>query len=162
MDKALQGYAAKGGYFVEGRVKKRNGKHVFGHTMEFPCVKQPPGSPREAFYALHQMRAFVRDARNSALPSSLQAWATTLARIQDDELKQEWYRIQNQFATIICEDVLKRGGIFHQPVALSNREVEARLTALRDDRVFNTKKGALPFPEHSSKNLPEDSSKKPR
>ena len=58
LDDALTGYASKGGIFKgAGKVKKG----VFNYVPEFPCVKQPAGSQKEAFYALHHMRAFVRD-----------------------------------------------------------------------------------------------------
>jgi hypothetical protein len=49
--------------------------HTFGHIMAFPCVKQPEGSQKEAYYALYQMRAYVCDHHNLTLPNSLKSWA---------------------------------------------------------------------------------------
>ena len=59
LDDALPGYAKSGGTFR--RPILRYGKHVFTHVTTFPCVKQPPGSQKDAYYALHHMRAIVRD-----------------------------------------------------------------------------------------------------
>ena len=59
LDDALPGYARSGGTFK--RPVRRYGKHVFTHNTTFPCVKQPPGSQKDAYYALHHMRAIVRE-----------------------------------------------------------------------------------------------------
>ena len=69
LDDALTGYASSGGSFE--RPKLKYGKHVFTHVTEFPCVKQPPGSQKDAYYALHHMRAFVRDQQDLTLPDHL-------------------------------------------------------------------------------------------
>jgi hypothetical protein len=108
LDDALTGYASKGGTF-KGAGKLKQGNHVFNHVTEFPCVKQPTSSPREAFYALHHMRGFVRDQQQLTLPCHLQKWAQTLAKIEDSDLRQEFFRIQTQLAEIIYQDVCKKG-----------------------------------------------------
>ena len=59
LDDALPGYAKSGGTFK--RPVCRYGKHVFTHVTMFPCVKQPPGGQKDAYYALHHMPAIVRD-----------------------------------------------------------------------------------------------------
>jgi predicted nucleic acid-binding Zn ribbon protein len=46
LDDALTGYAKSGGTFE--RAICRYGKHVFTHITEFPCVKQPPSSQKDA------------------------------------------------------------------------------------------------------------------
>jgi hypothetical protein len=71
LDEALQFYADKGGKFTKGGKRVKNGKHIFMQQTKFPCVKQPPGSVKEAFYALHHLKGIVRDARIRALPSNL-------------------------------------------------------------------------------------------
>jgi hypothetical protein len=38
-----------------------SGRRVFSLKTEFPRVKQPRDSTREAFYAIYHMREFVRD-----------------------------------------------------------------------------------------------------
>jgi hypothetical protein len=113
LDDALTGYASNGGSF-KGPGKVKCGNHVFTHVTEFPCVKQPPDSQKEAYYALHHMRGFVRDQQQLTLPAHLQKWAQTLAKIQDSDLRQEFYRIQHQFAEIIHHDVCKRGALLRR------------------------------------------------
>ena len=108
LDDALTGYALAGGTFDKKKVI--HGKHVFTHVTEFPYVKQPSGSHKDAYYALHHMRAFERDQENLTLPSQLRPWASRLALIQDGDLKEAFFRIQQQFAEIIFHDVCKKGG----------------------------------------------------
>ena len=80
LDDALAGYAASGGTFK--RPARRYGRHVFTHNTTFPCVKQPPGGQKDAYYALHHMWAIVRDHNHLLLPNNLKDWATSLAAIQ--------------------------------------------------------------------------------
>ncbi|KAI4979506.1 hypothetical protein ZWY2020_016259 [Hordeum vulgare] len=54
LNDALPGYAKSGGTFR--RPIRRYGKHVFTHVTTFPCVKQPPGSQKDA-YAIPQTTA---------------------------------------------------------------------------------------------------------
>jgi hypothetical protein len=100
LDEALTKYARLGGFMKTKRPLKQ-GMHTFIHTTSFPCVKQPEGSRKEAYYALYQMRAYVQDHHNLTLPNSLKSWAEQLAMIQDKDLRAELYRIQEQFAIII-------------------------------------------------------------
>ena len=55
LDDVLPGYAKSGGTFT--RTIHKYGKHVFSHNTTFCCVKQPPGGQKDAYYALHHMRA---------------------------------------------------------------------------------------------------------
>jgi hypothetical protein len=71
LDDALQFYTDRGGKFTKGGERVKNGKHIFMHHTKFPCIKQPPGSVKEAFYALHHMKGIVRDSRIRALPANL-------------------------------------------------------------------------------------------
>jgi hypothetical protein len=73
---------------------------VFKQVTKFPYVKQPPNSVKEAFYALHHMRAIVQDEHRLKTPSSDRGWAEEQARIKDTELRDDFFRIQNQIATI--------------------------------------------------------------
>ena len=55
MNEALEGYAKKGCPFVN----------------KGECVKEPAtGGAKEAFYAMHHLKGFVRDFQNLTLPSS--------------------------------------------------------------------------------------------
>jgi hypothetical protein len=93
LDEALKFYADKGGKFIKGGEKVKNGKHIFMHQTKFPCVKQPPGSVKEAFYALHHLKGIVWDSRIRALPSNLRPWAEKFAAIDDTDLIEDFWRI---------------------------------------------------------------------
>nr|XP_040253957.2 uncharacterized protein LOC120972560 [Aegilops tauschii subsp. strangulata] len=62
LDHALAGYKEAGGKIVKHKFSKhQSGVSVFNHVTQFPCVKQPAGSVRDAYCALHHMRAIVQD-----------------------------------------------------------------------------------------------------
>jgi hypothetical protein len=126
-DEALTKYARLGGLLKTKRPLKK-GMHTFSHITAFPCVKLPEGSQKEAYYALYQMRAYVRDHHNLTLPNLIKSWAEHLAMIQDKDLRAEFYRIQEQFATIIYQDVVRKGGLFYTAAMKpSNAEIDKRL-----------------------------------
>jgi hypothetical protein len=51
-----------------------------------------------------------------------------LVMIDDDNLRGQFYRIQEQFATIIFQDVIRTGGMFYTAeLKPSNDEVDKRL-----------------------------------
>ena len=79
LDDVLPAYAKSGGTFT--RVVRKYGKHMFSHNTKFCCVKQPPGSQKDAYYALHHMRAIVRDHNHLMLPNNLKDWAARLSAI---------------------------------------------------------------------------------
>ena len=111
LDDVLPGYTKSGGTFT--RLVCRYGKHVFAHTTMFPCVKQPPGGQKDAYYALHHMPAIVRDHHHLLLLDNLKDWATSLSAIQDTDISQEFFRIQLEFANIIHQDVLHTSRQFY-------------------------------------------------
>jgi hypothetical protein len=92
---------AREGVFIKTKRPLKHGMHTFIYKTSFACVKQPVGSQREAYYALYQMQAYVQDNQNLTLPNSLQPCAQQLAKINDENLRAEFYRIEEQFATII-------------------------------------------------------------
>ena len=91
LDDALPDYAKSGGTFK--RLVRRYDRHVFTHNTMFPCVKQPPGGQKDAYYALHHMRAIVRDHNHLVLPNNLKDWAASLSAIQDADIRQEFFRM---------------------------------------------------------------------
>ena len=155
LDDALRGYATSGGTFK--RPVRRYRRHVFTHNTMFPCVKQPPGGQKDAYYALHHMRAIVRDHNHLLLPNNVKDWAASLVAIQDTDLRQEFFRIQSEFAEIIHQDVLRTSGKFYLKFQLSNSEIDTTLQMQTDnDRDFMTitKDGGFiraPVPESSRK-----------
>jgi hypothetical protein len=86
LDDALTKYVHQGGSFKSKRPTK-HGMYTFLHTTSFPCIKQPEGSHKDAYYALYHMLALVWDQKNLTLPESLQPWAQKLAMIDDDNLR---------------------------------------------------------------------------
>ena len=155
LDDDLPGYATSRGAFK--RPVRRYGRHVFTHNTTFPCVKQPPGGQKDAYYALHLMRAIVRDHNHLLLPNNLKDWAASLAAIQDADIRQEFFRIQSEFAEIIHQDVLRTSGQFYLKFQPSNSEIDTTLQMQADnarDFMTITKDGGFihaPVPESSQK-----------
>ena len=91
LDDVLPGYTKSGGTFT--RAVRKYGKHVFAQNTMFPCVKQPPSAQKDAYYALHHMRAIVRGHNHLLLPNNLKDWAARLSAIQDADIRQEFFQI---------------------------------------------------------------------
>jgi hypothetical protein len=72
--------------------------------FEFPCVKQPTGSVKEAFYVMHHLEGFVRDCQKLILPSALRGSAERLAR----DHREDFHASQVNLSHIIIEDVNTR------------------------------------------------------
>src|ERR1041385_2173216 len=135
LDDALAVYKEAGGKIVKHKYRKHHPSvSVFNHVTQFPCVKQPAGSVRDAYYALHHMRAIVQEEQNLTLSSHLKAWAERKTAITDANLRQEFFHIQGEMVTIIRHEVQMKGSIFHSNISPSNGEIEARLKALRDTK----------------------------
>src|ERR1041385_3217123 len=65
LDDALVGYIKAGGKIMKHKFRKNQPDvNVFSHVTQFTCVKKPAGSVRDAYYALHHMRAIVQEQRN--------------------------------------------------------------------------------------------------
>ena len=131
LDDVLPAYAKSGGTFT--RAVRKYGKHVFAHNTTFCCVKQPPGGQKDAYYALHHMRAIVRDHNHLLLPNNLKDWAASLAAIQDAYIRQKFFRMQSEFAEIIHQDVLRTSGQFYLKFQPSNSEIDTTLQMQADN-----------------------------
>ena len=155
LDDVLPDYAKSGGTFR--RPLFRYGKHVFTHVTTFPCVEQPPGSQKDAYYALHHMWAIIRDHNHLLLPNNLKDWAASLSAIQDADIGQEFFRIQSEFAEIIHQDDLRTSGQFYLKFQPSNSEIDTTLQMqadnARDFMTITTDGGFIhaPVPESSRK-----------
>ena len=112
LDDALEGYIQKGGTFLEKMAfVKSNKKHGFRHVTEFPCIKQPAGSVKDSFYALHHLKGIVRDVEMMKHPDTVREWSTKFAgEINDGDLREDFHRIQVKLSQIIIEDVNAQGG----------------------------------------------------
>ena len=131
LDDVLPGYAKSRGTFT--RPVRKYGKHVFAHNTMFCCVKQPPGGQKGAYYAIHHMRAIVRDHHHLLLPSKLKDWAASVSAIQDADIRQEFFRIQSEFAEIIHQDVLRTSGQFYLRNQPSNSDIDTMLQMQADN-----------------------------
>jgi hypothetical protein len=101
----------------------------------------------DAWFAILQMREFVKDQHVLLLPSSLQKRGIDMANAPDAQVRAEFRHIQRLIATIIHQDVCTTGGLFfYNHIRPTNAEIESRLEACRDERPFNTLEGVLPFP----------------
>ena len=95
------------------------GKYDFRHVTEFPCIKQPAWSTKEAFYALHHLKGIVRDASNLKQPAKLRVWADKMAvEIEQNDLIEDFHRIKVKLSEIILKDVGIKGGSLNQPIGL--------------------------------------------
>jgi hypothetical protein len=148
LDNALCGFNFKGGAI---RVPKhRSGKLAFSHRTEFPCIKQPPNSMRDAYYIIHRMREFVLDQKQLTLPSHIDRWGQDLANSSDEDLRLEFYRIQQSLGTIICKDVARSDGMFFGGNP-DRSEISDRLELQGDEQPFNTIGGMRLFPVRSNR-----------
>ena len=137
LDDVLPGYVKSGGTFTSPI--RKYGKHVFSHNTKFCCIKQPPGGQKGAYYAIHHMRAIVRDHHQLLLPSRLKVKAASVSAIQDADLRQEFFHIQSEFAEIIHQDVLRTSGQFYLNNQPSNSDIDTMLQMQADnDRYFMT------------------------
>jgi hypothetical protein len=62
LEDALTKYVHQGGSFKSKRLTNHS-MYTFQHTTSFPCIKQPEGSHKEAYYALYHMLALVWDKK---------------------------------------------------------------------------------------------------
>ena len=68
-----------------------------------------------------------------------------LTNATKDDLRAEFTSIQVQISGIICEQVIKRGGVFFSSYTPpKNEDIKCRSLAQRDDRPFNTLRASIP------------------
>ncbi|KAK1613172.1 hypothetical protein QYE76_036845 [Lolium multiflorum] len=149
LDEAILGYSKNGGTFDKnGQYIRPDTKKIgFKHVINFPCIKQPAGSIKEAFYVLHHLKGFVEDAEMMSLPPSKRDPIKMSRDISDDDLREDFHRIQVKLSEIILHDVSNGSGLLHAARALSKRDVEERLHRQGDGRTWTTKDLYKPFPE---------------
>ena len=138
LDEALNGYVVAGG-IVERPVKKF-GIHVFSHKLEFWCAKQPNDSTKDAFYALHNMKAMVVDSHKTTLPKEyLHDWAGRRKELEQDRaIRQDFFAIQEEISEILCTQAIRSGGMFYGGTSPRNSAIDERLAMQGDGRDFMT------------------------
>jgi hypothetical protein len=117
LDDALEAYAQKGGPFHKKSefLTEDDNTHKFLHGTGFHCVKQLDGSVMEAYYALHHLKAIVRDYEKTKIPSGLAEYTKMADALTDADYRTDFHRIRLQLSTIILEDVIRKSGSFHYP-----------------------------------------------
>ena len=138
LDEALNGYVAAGGTVV--RPVKKFGMHVFSHKFDFWCAKQPDDSTKDAFYALHNMKATVLDSHGTTLGNDyLGSWADRRKQSdQDRAIRQDFFSIQEEISELICMQIMRSKGMFYGGTQPRNSEIDERLLMQGDDRNFMT------------------------
>jgi hypothetical protein len=142
LDRALLGFSMRGGHI---QIKKqRKNASAFLHKTEFCCVQQPAASSNDGFYVIHHMMEFRRDRQQLGITSSSDAhirkWAEAIGAEPDHKLRNDFYRIQQDIATIIVKDVVEEKGMFHGG-PISRADVRARIGLQRMDMTPFTKLG---------------------
>ncbi|KAK1645402.1 hypothetical protein QYE76_063207 [Lolium multiflorum] len=147
LDEAILGYSKNGGTFDKKGVRPDTKKLGFKHVIDFPCIKQPAGSIKEAFYVLHHLKGFVEDAEMMSLPPSKRDPIKMSGEINDDDLREDFHRLQVKLSEIIVHDVSNASGLLYQLRGLCKRDIEERLHRQGDGRTWTTKALYKPFPE---------------
>ncbi|KAK1670108.1 hypothetical protein QYE76_058267 [Lolium multiflorum] len=116
LDEAILGYSKNGGTFdKKGEFVRPDTKKLgFKHVIDFPCIKQPAGSIKEAFYVLHHLKGFVEDAEMMSLPPSKRDPIKMSGEINDDDLREDFHRLQVKLSEIILHDVSNASGLLYQ------------------------------------------------
>ncbi|KAK1610126.1 hypothetical protein QYE76_033799 [Lolium multiflorum] len=96
LDEAILGYSKSGGTFDKnGQYIRPDTKKIgFKHVINFPCIKQPAGSIKEAFYVLHHLKGFVEDAEMMSLPPKMTYYVVFEGRVPG--VYEEWEECKKQ------------------------------------------------------------------
>jgi hypothetical protein len=115
LDDALHGFSMRGGH-MEIR-KQRKNKPGFSHKTNFCSIHQPTTSKNDGFYLIHLMMEFRRDHQQLRMTTRndehIRKWAESLGLEPDYKLRDDFFRIQRDIATIIMKEVVEETGMFH-------------------------------------------------
>ena len=114
LDDALQGFSLRGGH-LQIR-KQRHKKMGFSHKTNFCCIHVPKPSKNDGFYLLHLMMEFRRDHQQLRMTTRsddhIHKWVESQGEA-DYKLRDDFFRIQRDIATIIMKEVIGEKGMFH-------------------------------------------------
>jgi hypothetical protein len=145
LDRALMGFSMRGGYI---QVKKTSKAGLcFGHKTDFCCLQRPATSENDGFYVIHLMMEYRRDVQSLCMTSSsgdahIRRWAEAFGTVPDNQLRNDFYRIQQEIASIIMKDVLEENGMFYNG-PISRADVRTRIALQRQDMTPFTKLGCI-------------------
>ena len=124
--------------------KKNKAGLCFSHKTDFCCIQQPARSENDGFYVIHLMMEYRRDVQSLCMKSSsdthIQRWAEAFGAVPDNQLRNDFYRIQQEIASIIMKDVLEENGMFYGG-PISRADVRTRIALQRQDMTPFTKLG---------------------
>jgi len=144
LDDALHGFSMRGGH-MEIR-KQRKNKPGFSHKTTFYSIHQPTTSKNDGFYLLHLMMEFRRDHQQLRMTTRndehIRKWAESLRHELDYRIRDDFFRIQKDIATIIMKEVVEEKGMFHHG-PISRADVRTRIGMQRQDLTPFTKLGCI-------------------
>ena len=127
LDDALQGFSIRGGH-MQIR-KQRNKKMGFAHKTNFCCIHVPKPSKKDGFYIVHLMIEFSTDHQKLRMTSRnddhIHKWLESHGEA-DYKLRDDFFRIQRDIATIIMKEVVDEKGMFHHG-PISRADVRTRI-----------------------------------
>ena len=110
--------------------KQRKSKPGFSHKTSFCGIHQPTTTKNDGFYLLHLMMEFRRDHQQLRMTTKsddhIRKWAESLGEELDYKLRDDFFRIQMDIATIIMKEVLEEKGMFHHG-PISQADVRTRI-----------------------------------
>ena len=95
--------------------KQRNKKMGFAHKTNFCCIHVPKPSKKDGFYLLHLMLEFSTNHQKRHMTSNndhIRKWVESHGEA-DYKLRDDFFRIQRDIATIIMKEVIDGKGMFH-------------------------------------------------
>ena len=103
-------------------------------------------SENDGFYVIHLMMEYRRDVQSHCMKSSsdthIQRWVEAFGAVSDNRLRNDFYRIQQEIASIIIKDVLEENGMFYTG-PISRADVRTRIALQRQDMTPFTKLGSV-------------------
>ena len=143
LDDALQGFSIRGGH-MQIR-KQRNKKMGFAHKTNFSCIHVPKPSKKDGFYIVHLMIQFNTDHQKLRMRNRnddhIHKWLESHGEA-DYKLRDDFFRIQSDIATIIMKEVVDEKGMFHHG-PISRADVRTRIGMQRHDLTPFKKLGSI-------------------
>lgn len=134
----------RGGYIQRKKTSKAG--LCFGHKTDFCCIQRSPTSDTDGFYVIHLMMEYRRDVQSICMTTTsdahIRSWAEAFGTVPDDQIQDDFYRIQQKIASIIMKDVLEENGMFYGG-PISRADVRTRIALQRQDTRPFTKLGDI-------------------
>ena len=143
LDDALQGFSIRGGH-MQIR-KRRNKKMGFTHKTNFCCIHVPKPSKKDGVYLLPLMIEFNTVHQKLRMTTRnddhIRKWVQSRGEA-DYKLRDDFFRIQRDIATIIMKEVVDEKEMFHHD-PISRVDVRTRICMQRQDLTPFKKLGSI-------------------